>query len=108
MIHKTSKGSVIATHSQIDKVPWPNWLKFMPKTEVTNEMGRKMKVRRVVAFVRSATRAACSFERLFSSMEVLLMIVDLPASQSSMMLWIRVERYPRSVCKVDSKSPSGD
>ena len=84
-IQIASKGSAMATHSQMDKDPCPSCRKFIPKTDVRNEIGKKMNVKRFVAFVNRVTSTACSLERFASSMEALLMIVDRPASQSVMM-----------------------
>ncbi len=86
-----SKGSAMATHSQIDNVPCPSCRKFIPKTDVRKEIGKKTKVKRFVAFVNPVTSTACSLERFASSMDALLMIVDRPASQSLMMFGVRVE-----------------
>ena len=72
----------MATHSQMDNVPCPSCRKFIPKTDVRNEIGKNIKVKRFVAFVKLVTRTACSLERFASWMEALLMIADRPASQS--------------------------
>ena len=81
------------THSQMDNVPCPSCRKFIPKTDVRNESGRKMNVSRLVALVNPVTRIASWLERLLSCTETLLITVDLPASHSEIALKSRFERY---------------
>ena len=93
-MQRTSGGSAIATHSHIVKVPCQNCLESIPNTRVTNEIGRKMKIRRLVALLNPVTSTAARLERFVSSTKTLLIIVivDLPASHSEIAFWIRVER----------------
>lgn len=82
----------MATQSQIEEFPCPSCFKFIPNADVTNDIGRKMNVKRFVAFVKPVTSTLCSLERLVSSMAEFPMIVDLPASHNEMRVWIRDDR----------------